>query len=163
MERQARETNSRTVGVVVAAHAPLAGALVQTAQRIVGTQLPGPAITIEPVEIQPDDAPAELFNKVAEAIRRADQSAGVLVLADLFGGSAANVALSQLGDEKVEVVTGANLAMVLEAVGQARRHKPLHEIAARSAESARSSVVVAGELLNPRALGANGDGVANAA
>lgn len=150
MERTSRETTQAMVGVVVAAHAPLAGALVQTAERVLGTQLPGPQVILEHAEIRPSDAPSEAFDRVAEAVSRADQGAGVLVLADLFGGSAANVALSQLGDERVEVVTGANLAMVLEAVTHARRLRPLDELARRAADAAKSSVVVAGALLNTR-------------
>jgi PTS system mannose-specific IIA component len=77
----------------------------------------------------------------------------VLVLADLFGGSAANVALSQLGEDRVEVVTGANLAMVLEAATYAVRGVSLAELASRVADAARTSVVVAGHLITPIAAG----------
>lgn len=135
------------VGLVVAAHAPLAGALVEAALQIHGDHLP---VRLEQVEIRASDPPAAAFDAVASAVARADSGAGVLVLADLFGGSAANVALSQLGADRVEVITGANLPMILEAVNDAARGRPLAEIAHRAADAARKSVVVAGELLESR-------------
>ena len=134
------------VGLVVAAHAPLAGALVATARNILGS---GTELRLEQVEIKAADAPASSFAAVEAAIARADQGSGVLVLADLFGGSAANIALTQLGEDRVEVVTGANLAMVMEAATGAERGKTLTQLAQSVAEAARASVVVAGALISP--------------
>lgn len=143
------KSSAPQVGLVIAAHAPLAGALQQTAKQILGDA----AAHIGLVEIQASDAPTASTAAVEQAVARADLGAGVLVLADLFGGSAANVALSQLGEDRVEVVTGANLAMVLEAATCAVRGKTLAELASRCADAARSSVVVAGELISPIGTG----------
>jgi PTS system mannose-specific IIA component len=143
------ESNALKVGLVIAAHAPLAGALQQTAKQILGDA----AVSMELVEIQASDVPTTSTAAVESAVESADQGAGVLVLADLFGGSAANVALSQLGEDRVEVVTGANLAMVLEAATYAVRGVSLAELASRVADAARTSVVVAGHLITPIAAG----------
>ena len=46
-------------------------------------------------------------------MKRVDTGDGVLVLTDMFGGTPANLALTFL-DEKLEVVTGVNLPMILK-------------------------------------------------
>lgn len=143
------ETPTQRVGLVIAAHAPLAGAMQQTARHILGERAGNIAI----VEIGASDMPAISTAAVAAAVASADAGAGVLVLADLFGGSAANVALSQLGKGQVEVVTGTNLAMVLEAVTSAARGEPLSSVAALAADAGRASVVVAGQLIAPISAG----------
>jgi PTS system mannose-specific IIA component len=126
-------------GLVIAAHGALAEAFVQTASGILGS-------TVDAVTVTVDDA-ADAFGSLGEAVKAADQGVGVLVLADLFGGSAANMALAHL-DGNVEVVTGVNLAMVLEAV--THRSSPVAELAAKVAAASKNSVVVAGNLLGSR-------------
>ena len=128
-----------STGLVIAAHGALARALADAAASILRAE---PAV--EAVSV---DDPEAAFAAVTDAVKRADQGAGVLVLADLFGGSAANLALAQL-DGRVEVVTGVNLAMVVSAI-QHLEEDP-GALAARVAEAARGSVVVAGDLLGSR-------------
>ena len=140
-----RSRDDALVGLVIAAHAPLAGALAESARVVLGTAL-DTTDAVEIVEIG-DRSPAQgALEEVSAAVARADRGTGVLVLADLFGGSAANVALALLGEERVEVVTGANLAMLLDAFSH-RADTPLEALAARVAKAARNSVVVAGSLL----------------
>ncbi len=138
------------IGLVIAAHAPLATGLKEAALRIHGR--PHPVLV---VDIEGQKVP---YEAVAEAARQADQGHGVLILADLFGGTAANLAIAQLGDNRVEVVTGANLAMAIEALSYAGRSSTVKELADKVAGAAKSSVVIAGELLGTHALA--GDGVA---
>ncbi len=42
-----------------------------------------------------------------------DQGDGVLILTDLFGGSALTIAFPFLNREKIDVITGVNLPMIL--------------------------------------------------
>lgn len=136
------------VGLVVAAHAPLAGALVNTARDIVGERWAALADGLVAVEVNAQAGAAAAFQQIADAITTVDRGAGALVLADLFGGSAANVALAQLGQGRVEVVTGVNLAMLLEALSQRDEWGAPTMLGEKVAEAARQSVVVAGPLLS---------------
>src|SRR5690606_8122081 len=101
------------------------------------------------VEVEPRADAAETFERVSKVITAADKGAGVLLLADLFGGSAANVALAYLGEHQVEVVTGVNLPMVLEALSHSAPGATPADLARRVAQAALDSVVVAGALLAP--------------
>lgn len=137
------------VGIVVAAHAPLATALADTARDVLADHGEKALAGLACVEIEDGADAADSFARVGHAISQVDAGAGVLVLADLFGGSAANIALAQLGEERVEVVTGANLAMLLEALSARDHVRSLSVLAERVAEAARQSVVVASALLTP--------------
>ena len=46
-------------------------------------------------------------------MEKVDQGEGLLLLTDVSEGSAVNIAFSFLDQEKVEVITGVNLPMVL--------------------------------------------------
>ncbi|MCP4500862.1 MAG: PTS fructose transporter subunit IIA [Deltaproteobacteria bacterium] len=135
--------SDKDIGIVVAAHAPLATALVRTVTTIV------PNAQLLAVDLVPSQDADGALSLMDEAVKAADLGNGVLVLADLFGGTAANLALSQLGDGKVEVLTGANLAMVLDAVTHASSAVSAGKLALRAAKAAESSVVVASALLTP--------------
>jgi PTS system mannose-specific IIA component len=96
------------VGLVVATHGHLAEELLRTAEGIVG-----PLERCEAVSVGAGTSMDEARTQLGEAVRRVDAGEGVLVLTDMFGGSPANLALTFL-DEKVEVVTGVNLPMIMK-------------------------------------------------
>jgi PTS system mannose-specific IIA component len=136
------------IGIVVAAHAPLASALVDTARQTVGPDLMA-AGPVRYVDVDSGADAATSFERISQAVRDADAGGGVLLLADLFGGSASNVALAYLGEAQLEVVTGANLAMVLEALQRREQTPDPAALALRVADAAQQSVVVASTLLSP--------------
>ena len=96
------------VGLVVATHGRLAEELLRTAEGIVGPLEQCEAVSVA-AGVSMEDARARL----AEAVKRVDTGEGTLVLTDMFGGTPANLALTFL-DEKVEVVTGVNLPMMVK-------------------------------------------------
>jgi PTS system mannose-specific IIA component len=98
------------IGVVIVSHGSLADILLDTAELIVGKQEQTATLAFAPGENV-----AALQLRIREAIRQVDVGQGVLLVADLIGGSpynaAAMVAMQQTG---VEVVAGVNLPMLLE-------------------------------------------------
>ena len=94
--------------IVVAAHGDLAAALLASAESICGSIENAVALGL---------GPAESPEMYAERMRDAVGSTPSLVLADLAGGTPANVALAVTRDRAdVVVVAGASLGMLLEAV-----------------------------------------------
>ena len=83
----------------------------------------------------------------SEAIASVDTGAGVLLLCDMFGGTPSNLSLSFL-DDKVEIVTGVNLPMLLKLYTS--REQNLAEVAQTICDHARQSTLVAGALLRPK-------------
>jgi PTS system mannose-specific IIA component len=128
------------IGVVVVTHGQLATELVNAAETIVG-QLPQfTAVSIGWHE-DTDDARAE----IAQAIGRVQQDDGVLILTDMFGGTPANLAMTFLGD-RVEVITGVNLPMLIKLADLGRR-ADLLTAAREMREEGRAAIWVASDLL----------------
>lgn len=143
---QRNENMDGAVGIILAGHAPLPEALLQAATTILGglgSDLSG----IVTVTIGPESSAPDTVGEVGSAIEAVDIGKGALVLADLFGGSAANSALAQLDHSGVEVVTGASLAMVIEAVERRSEATNAHELAAFVAKAGRGNVIIANALL----------------
>ena len=62
------------------------------------------------------DTNIDIFKtEIAEKIKQLDNGDGVLILADLFGGSPCNSTFNYLKDN-VDVVTGVNFPMILSAI-----------------------------------------------
>ena len=80
-----------------------------------------------------------------------DRGEGVLILTDMFGGTATNLALPFLEPDKVEVVTGVNLPMLVKLGSLHGRHIQLHELAECLTAAGQKSIQVASEFLHSRA------------
>jgi PTS system mannose-specific IIA component len=130
-----------TVGVVVVAHYRLGEELLQALRLIV----PG-ANGFDAVSIEPKQAVEEMRASIAEAIDRVDRGAGVLILTDMFGGTPSNIALSFLGERRVEVVTGVNLPMLIK-LATLRKEQPLEELAPFIKGYGQRNISLASELL----------------
>ena len=87
---------------------------------------------------------------ISEAIRKIDQGEGVLILTDLFGGVPSNIAFSFLLDkEKIEVITGVNLPMILTFWNK-RENIDLMELAKALQLSGKRNIVVAKSLMETK-------------
>ncbi len=132
------------VGVVVATHGRLAEELIRTAEGVCGKLDQCRAVSIGPAGME--DARALL----AAAIREVDTGEGVLVLTDMFGGTPANLALTFL-DERLEVVTGVNLPMLMKVSTCRTAGSPLRDMAQLLTAHAQKNITLASELLRTRA------------
>lgn len=129
------------IGIVVVTHGRVAEELVNAARTIHG-ELPG----IVGVSIGwGDDAGA-----AGAAIERGIAQAGgdaTLVLTDMFGGTPTNLSLPFLS-ERVEIVTGVSLPMIIKAAGL--REGALVEVARAVCEQGKGAIFVASEILAAR-------------
>ena len=89
------------IGVVVITHGQLATELVNAAETIVG-DLPHFAA----VSIGWHEDVQDARDEIAAAIDKVRQPGGVLIATDMFGGTPANLGITFLETDKVEVVTG---------------------------------------------------------
>ena len=133
------------VGLVVATHGGLADEFLRTAQGIVG-----PLAQCEAVSIGASTSMDDCRTRLAEAVKRADTGDGVLVLTDMFGGTPANLALTFL-DEKLEVVTGVNLPMILKLATIRAENLTLKAAAELVTSQGQKNITLASELLRTRA------------
>jgi mannose PTS system EIIA component len=133
------------IGVVVTTHGSLADEFLRTAQLVCG-ELPAVQAVSMSASVGMEEARAAL----ADAIRAVDGGQGVLVLTDMFGGSPANLALTFL-DDKVEVVTGVNLPMLMKLATCRDGTSGLHEMALMLTAHGQKNITLASELLRTRA------------
>lgn len=129
------------IGVVVVTHGQLATELLNAAETIVG-DLPRFAAVSIGWHDDTEDARAE----IEQAIARVDEGAGVLILTDMFGGTASNLAMSFLSQGKVEVITGVNLPMLIKLANLAEQSDLLAS-AREMREHGRNAIWVASDLL----------------
>jgi len=129
------------LGLLVISHGRLAEELVQAATTIVG-----PVEALEAVSIGWDDDVAGARARIEAAVGRVGADQGVLILTDMFGGTPTNIALSLLDEDRVEVVTGVNLPMLIKFTNL-REQIGLRDVSRRIAEQGRRAIHVASELL----------------
>jgi PTS system mannose-specific IIA component len=128
-------------------HGNLASELLQAAQTI-DPNLTGHAAAMSlPWDVDSDEASRSLKRQ----LRELDQGEGTLVLTDMFGGTATNLALPYLEPEKVEIVTGVNLPMLVKLGSLQGRSLSLEELAAGLTAAGQKSIRVASEFLHARA------------
>jgi PTS system mannose-specific IIA component len=130
-----------TVGVVVVAHYRLGEELLQALRLIVPE-----ASGFDAVSIEPKQSVDEMRASIAEAIDRVDRGSGVLILTDMFGGTPSNIALSFLGERRIEVVTGVNLPMLIK-LATLQKEQPLEELARFIKGYGQRNISLASELL----------------
>ena len=132
------------VGAVIIAHSFIGKELIATAEYIVG-KIEG----ITAVSIDCETNAFEARKAIARAIKEVDQGDGVLLLTDLFGGSPSNIAFSFLNNEKIEVVTGVNLPMILTFRNK-REDKNPEELAKLVQLSGIRNIVMAKDLMEEK-------------
>ena len=129
------------IGVVVVTHGQLAIELVNAAETIVG-DLPSFAAVSIGCHEDVQDARGE----IATAIGRVQGPDGVLIATDMFGGTPSNLGITFLEANRVEVVTGVNLPMLIKAASL-RERQDLTEVARLLREHGRNAIWVASDLL----------------
>ena len=126
------------IGIVIAAHGHLAEELAKTAQQIVG-ELP----RVASISVEPNVSLDELREHIKGAVGSVDDGEGVLVLADLLGGSPCNQSLMLCQKGKLEVLTGVNLPMLLKANSLRLAKLPLRELAESLAQYGQRNITLA--------------------
>jgi PTS system mannose-specific IIA component len=130
------------IGVVVVTHGQLATELVNAAETIVG-DLPN----FSAVSIGWHEDVQDARDAIAAAIERVRQPGGVLIATDMFGGTPSNLGITFLEQDKIEVVTGVNLPMLIKAASL-KEAASLTEIARLLREHGRTAIWVASDLLS---------------
>src|SRR5436190_24096186 len=133
------------IGVVVVTHGQLATELLNAAETIVG-ELPRFAA----VSIGWHEDTQDARDEIAQAITRVRQGdsakGGILILTDMFGGTPANLAMTFLAPNEVEVITGVNLPMLIK-LASLKEQSDLLAVAREMREHGRHAIWVASDLL----------------
>lgn len=134
------------IGGVIVSHGQLATELVAAAEAVVGEVGHIAAVSIgwhDDVEIAKSE--------IERAISSVSDGSGVLVLTDMFGGTPTNLAAIFLKEGEVEIVTGANLPMVVKLAAPGRE-MTLGELAREVETQGKEAIIQAGALLEPQKM-----------
>src|SRR6185503_16025680 len=89
---------------------------------------------------------------IAQAVERVRGDGGVLLLTDMFGGTPSNLGMTFLQTDRVEVITGVNLPMLIK-LASLRRSSDLLAVAKEMRDHGRSAIWVASDLLRGEKTG----------
>jgi len=129
------------IGVVVVTHGQLATELVNAAEMIVGDLPQFTAVSIG----WHDDA-NDARGDIQQAIERVRGEEGVLLLTDMFGGTPSNLGMTFLQKDRLEVITGVNLPMLIK-LAASRKSSDLLSLAKEMRQHGRDAIWVASDFL----------------
>ena len=113
-------------GIVITSHGPMAQGILETSKLFFGEQAQFKACCLNA-----EDNPDDFVNVLQEAINEVDTGDGAIVFCDMLFGSPCNcmarVVAADLESDKVQVVTGVNLAMILQVLATREAGDPTAE------------------------------------
>ncbi len=130
------------IGIVIVTHCQLGEALIGAAEFIEG----GRPASLEAVSIDLNENAQKLRDKISRAIKAVQGDEGVLILTDMFGGTPSNLSYSFLEEGRIEVLSGVNLPILIQAV-TIRDKKVLNELAAKLEAFGKKSISLASGVL----------------
>ncbi|HEY8847892.1 MAG TPA: hypothetical protein VIO12_01285 [Thermoanaerobaculia bacterium] len=140
------------IGALIVTHGNLAYELLNAAQKIESN-----VGVIEAVPLEWTDSVDEAREKIRLALERIGTDGGVIIFTDMFGGTPSNISLSFLEKDRVEIVTGVNLPMVVKFATMQHDAKDLATLAHVISEKGSKAIRVASDLLSAeRRAGAQG-------
>ena len=100
-------------GIVITSHGQMAQGILDTSKLFFGEQP-----QIKACCLSAEDNPDEFVDVLKEAIKEVDTGDGVIVFCDMLFGSPCNcmarVVAEDLENDNLQVITGVNLAMILQ-------------------------------------------------
>ena len=130
------------IGLVTATHGNLGAELLVSVQMIIG-----PVCSAKAVGINQDNSMEDIRDAITAAVAEVGtDNNGVIIVTDMFGGTPANVSMTFLEPQSVEVLTGVNLPMLLKFFNS-QESLDLDELAGILKSYGQQSIALASEYL----------------
>jgi PTS system mannose-specific IIA component len=130
------------IGIVLVTHGKLAEEFRHAVEHVVGPQK-----FIETVSIGPEDDMDQRRQDIVDAVARADDGHGVIILTDMFGGTPSNLSISVMDSGKTEVIAGMNLPMLIKLAG-VRSDNNMERALVEASDAGRKYINVASRVLS---------------
>ena len=131
------------IGIVIVTHGQLGEALIGAAEFILGRR---PA-AIESITIDLSENAEKLRAKIVQGLKKVEGQKGVLILTDMFGGTPSNLSYSFLEEGRIEVLSGVNLPILIQAVNLRDKNIQLGQLAADLEVFGKKSISLASGIL----------------
>ena len=130
------------IGIVIVTHSELGDALIGAAEFIIGSR----PESIESISIDLSENAEKLRGKIDRGIKKVMGEEGVIILTDMFGGTPSNLSYSFLEEGHIEVLSGVNLPILIQAVNM-RKKMELDQLAANIEAFGKKSISLASGIL----------------
>jgi PTS system mannose-specific IIA component len=130
------------IGIVIVTHCQLGESLIGAAEFIIGSR----PESLQSVSIDLNENAGKLRGKISRGIKKVQGQEGVLILTDMFGGTPSNLSYSFLEEGRIEVLSGVNLPILIQAVNMRKKMK-LDELAANVEAFGKKSISLASGIL----------------
>jgi len=130
------------IGILIVTHCQLGDALIGAAEFIIGSR----PESIESVSIDLSENAEKLRGKIDRGIKKVMGQEGVIILTDMFGGTPSNLSYSFLEEGHIEVLSGVNLPILIQAVNR-RKKMELDQLAANLEAFGKKSISLASGIL----------------
>ena len=132
------------IGIVVVTHGNLAEELISAVKFVLSEE---PSVKLAGVSLDPSKE-FDTFKKLIEnSIKSVDSGDGILLVTDMFGGTPSNISLTFLDEEKIEVISGVNLPMLLK-LSTLKSDVKLNDAIKIAEKAGRDNIIVASKLLD---------------
>jgi mannose PTS system EIIA component len=123
------------IGVILITHRDFGKSLLESSKGIVGEQEFSICISL-----YPGQGLETIKKEIEKVILQWKDLDGILILVDLFGGTPCNASIKFLNNEKVEIVSGINMSMLLTAFTQ-RKDKDIKTLADNITNAAKNNII----------------------
>lgn len=124
------------IGIIVTGHGNFATGITSALEAIMGKQE-----QYINVDFPREDTATELKENIANAIDKLKSCDNIIVFADLLSGSPFNTAIMKaMEDERIKVIYGVNLGMLVEAIMNRNKGIDFNEIVKNAVETGKSQV-----------------------
>lgn len=131
------------IGVVVISHGKLADELIAAVNFVLSGK---PSLKISPISME-HNCDFDIFKKdIKKEIKKVDEGDGVLLVTDMFGGTPSNIALTFLEENKVEVISGVNLPMLLK-LSTLPKDTTLKQAVLSAEKAGKDNIITASKLI----------------
>lgn len=131
------------IGLILASHGAMAGGMYEAASMILGEQ---PAVAV--LSVDRGMNPAEVRAAYRAALDALLCECGaVMIMTDMFGGTPANIGAEFIEADRIELLAGVNLPMVLKFFA-ARQGLALADLTQMLKQYGSQGIIVVGDLLS---------------
>ena len=131
------------IGIVLIGHGHICSEMRDAMEHVVGKQP-----LVEVLDVQDNGNLEMVSTMIKSKVRACDVGHGVLILADMFGGTPSNIAMGCLQTNRVEVISGFNLPLLIKAATVRKTEKNLTSLAQQVLEAGRQYMCISANKID---------------
>ncbi len=131
------------IGIIVISHGNFADELISAVNFVLSGK---PAIKMVGMNLDTTIDFDAFKKELKRTIKKVDKGNGVLLVTDMFGGTPSNISLTFLEENKVEVISGVNLPMLIK-LATISEDTSLSDSVEIAEKAGRDNIIVASKLI----------------